>query len=139
MNERNLDILTLFAEDGKSLGEIGKKYNLSRESVRLILNKELLEWQYQIILKDNKEKRKKKHLEERQKYFCPCGKEKSNKIAKICFDCHIKIIKKHYTKEDKRIAHREQMRQYRLRNIEKFKARNRAYYLKHRKLSTQHK
>lgn len=133
MNERNLDILTLFAEECKSLGEIGKKYNLSRESVRQILNRELLEWQYKTILKDNIEKRRKKSLDQKKRYFCPCGKEKSNEIVKVCFACHLKRVKKHYTKEDKRKAHKEQMKRYRLRNLERFQARNRAYYLKHKK------
>lgn len=130
MNERNLDILTLFSEKYKSLGEIGKKYKLSREAVRIILKKQLLEWQYQAILKDNKEKRKAISLERREKFYCPCGKEKSNKIAKVCSECHLKRVKKYYTKEEKRLAHLEQMKRYKERNKERFKAINRAAYLK---------
>lgn len=133
MKERNLEMIALFVDEYKTLQEIGKKYKLSREAVRQILNREMLPWQYQVILKDNIERRKKITEENRPKYYCHCGGEKSNAIAKECFGCRLDRIKKHFTKEDKRKAHKEQMKRYRLKNIEKFQARNRAYYLKHRK------
>lgn len=125
LHERNQQIVSLFVDEHLSLDGIGRKFGLTRESIRQIINKELTKEQYQIILNENKRLRKRKP----QLSLCECGNKKS-KVSKNCQACYVKRIQIIFNEEQKKERRAYYSKKYYYANILKFKINNRIRYLK---------